>query len=85
MSRADDPSAAGTFCSASKYARQRSGTDPGLSKVRLVELLDVRRVAAEQVRVRPAFLHHLAHLSHRFPVLQWVSKPSALRLRRLTD
>ena len=48
------------------------GDGAGVVEVGLVQLLDIGRVAAEQVRVRPAFLHHLAHLSRRFPVLQWV-------------
>jgi hypothetical protein len=32
MSRAVVPSVAGTFCSASKYERHLSGTEPGLSR-----------------------------------------------------
>ena len=41
---------------------------PRVVEVLLVHLLDVGRIAPEQVRVRPVFLHHLAHLMHRFPV-----------------
>ena len=61
------------------------GNGAGVVEVGLVQLLDIRRVAAEQVRIRPGFLHHLAHLSRQFLALQWVKKPSVLRLHRRTD
>ena len=38
-------------------------------EIGLVELFDVRCIAAEQVRIGAGFLHHRAHLSHRFPAL----------------
>ena len=41
----------------------------GVVEIGLVQLFDVGRIAPEQVRVRPVLLHHLAHLSHRFPAL----------------
>ena len=60
---------AGTCCSVVEIGAPVVGHGAGVVEVGLVQLFDVRGIAPEQVRVRPVLLHHLAHLSPRFPAL----------------